>query len=328
MIDKMYNTNKAGEFAPDYDMFLWSWGGDVDPTYILSVLPHQTRSTTGATAPGRTRPTTPCSSKQASQIDQQQRKQTIWEMQKILYEQSPYIPLVYPFDARGLQQRELDRLGALARRQGRRDLRRTTTSTATCSSSRRPRRRRAAAAARTPASSSASWSPSSWSSGSSSGCCAADAAAGRSRKPKAKEERGGCGGRVTRPPQPPRTTDSGQTALLHTQDPQRAADDHPGRVVQLRPLQHPARRSRPTPAAQGALPGGHDPQAAARLPPRRAAVEAVRLLLGRHAAAQVRLLVEGEAPRHRRSSASASGPRCCSSVWALSSRPSSASSPA
>jgi peptide/nickel transport system substrate-binding protein len=95
MSAKAYATNKAGEFAPDWDMFLWSWGGDLDPTYILSVF--LTNQINNYSDCAWSNPTYDALfTKQASQIDQQQRKQTIYEMQKLLYEQSPYIVLVYP----------------------------------------------------------------------------------------------------------------------------------------------------------------------------------------------------------------------------------------
>jgi peptide/nickel transport system substrate-binding protein len=93
---KCYNTNKDGQLAPDWDLFLWNWGGDLDPTYILSVF--LTSQINNASDCAWSNPTYDALfTRQASQIDPQQRKQTIWEMQKILYEQSPYIPLVYPF---------------------------------------------------------------------------------------------------------------------------------------------------------------------------------------------------------------------------------------
>jgi peptide/nickel transport system substrate-binding protein len=97
LLDKMYNTNAAGEFAPDYDMFIWRNGGDVDPTYIVSCF--ITDQINDWSDCAYSNPTYDALfEKQASQIDQQQRRQTIVEMQKILYHDSPYIPLVYPFE--------------------------------------------------------------------------------------------------------------------------------------------------------------------------------------------------------------------------------------
>jgi peptide/nickel transport system substrate-binding protein len=35
--DKQYNYD-GDDYAPDFDMFIWGWGGDVDPNFILSVM--------------------------------------------------------------------------------------------------------------------------------------------------------------------------------------------------------------------------------------------------------------------------------------------------
>ena len=35
--DKQYNY-EGDQYAPDFDLFIWGWGGDVDPNFILSVL--------------------------------------------------------------------------------------------------------------------------------------------------------------------------------------------------------------------------------------------------------------------------------------------------
>ena len=59
--DKQYAYD-GDEFAPDFDLFIWGWGGDVDPNFILSMHDHRTRSRAGATATGPTRSTTSCSS--------------------------------------------------------------------------------------------------------------------------------------------------------------------------------------------------------------------------------------------------------------------------
>ncbi|HJW74402.1 MAG TPA: ABC transporter substrate-binding protein, partial [Thermoleophilia bacterium] len=97
MSDKLYNYNKADEFAPDFDMFLWGWGGDVDPTFILSVfLTDQIESWSDCAWSNATYDR--LFLEQASELDPQKRKEIIWEMQKIVYEESPYIPLTYAID--------------------------------------------------------------------------------------------------------------------------------------------------------------------------------------------------------------------------------------
>jgi peptide/nickel transport system substrate-binding protein len=97
-------TNSQGRYAPDYDMFIWGWGGDVDPNFILSVFLTK--------AIGLNNWSDSCFSnkefdklfiKQQGQTDPAQRKLSIDRMQQILYEESPYIVLVYPKDSTGYQ---------------------------------------------------------------------------------------------------------------------------------------------------------------------------------------------------------------------------------
>ena len=93
----MYNTNAAGEFAPDYDMFIWRNGGDVDPTYILSCfITDQINNWSDCAYSSPTYDE--LFLKQSVQIDSQERLQTVQEMQQILYRERPYVPLVYPFE--------------------------------------------------------------------------------------------------------------------------------------------------------------------------------------------------------------------------------------
>ena len=94
--DKQYNY-EHGEFAPDFDMFIWGWGGDVDPNFILSVL------TTGSIESW-----SDCNwsnaefdelfLEQQTTIDLQERIALVHRMQEIVYRESPYIVLVYPLD--------------------------------------------------------------------------------------------------------------------------------------------------------------------------------------------------------------------------------------
>ena len=94
--DKQYNYD-GNEYAPDFDMFIWGWGGDVDPNYILSVM------TTGSIESW-----SDCMwsnteydrlfLEQQTTIDVQERIALVHQMQQIIYDESPYIPLVYPHD--------------------------------------------------------------------------------------------------------------------------------------------------------------------------------------------------------------------------------------
>jgi peptide/nickel transport system substrate-binding protein len=94
--DRQYNY-EGDDFAPDFDLFIWGWGGDVDPNFILSIM---TTNSIEAWSD--------CNwsnaeydelfLRQQTQIDVQERIATVHRMQEIVYDESPYIPLVYPLD--------------------------------------------------------------------------------------------------------------------------------------------------------------------------------------------------------------------------------------
>jgi len=95
MTGKIFNTNSAGQYAPDYDLFLWYWYSDPDPNFILSVLTKSQIngwSDTGFDDPAYDQ----LYNQQQVTIDAQARKQIVWQMQQLIYRESPYVPLVYP----------------------------------------------------------------------------------------------------------------------------------------------------------------------------------------------------------------------------------------
>jgi peptide/nickel transport system substrate-binding protein len=92
--DALYNNNKAGAYAPDYDIYIWGWGEYVDPDYILNVY---TTSQIGNN-------NDPCWSnaeydklyeQQAQTIDPAQRKPLVDRMQQIFYAAAPYVVTNY-----------------------------------------------------------------------------------------------------------------------------------------------------------------------------------------------------------------------------------------
>jgi peptide/nickel transport system substrate-binding protein len=94
LTDKMYTYNDAGDFAPDYDMFIWYWHSDPDPDWALGVL------TTGqieywSDSNWSNAEYDALYEQQQTQVDTQARIDTIHQMQQIVYDESPYIPLVY-----------------------------------------------------------------------------------------------------------------------------------------------------------------------------------------------------------------------------------------
>jgi len=94
--DKQY-AYVGDQYAPDFDLFIWGWGGDVDPNFILSIL-----TTDSIEAWSDSIWSNAEYDKlfllQQTQIDVQQRIATVQQMQQIVYKESPYIPLVYPLD--------------------------------------------------------------------------------------------------------------------------------------------------------------------------------------------------------------------------------------
>jgi peptide/nickel transport system substrate-binding protein len=81
-------------YAADYDMFIWGWGSDPDPDFILSVLSCDQImgwSDTFWCNEDYTR----MYEEQKRQLDLDERAATIKEMQRIAYEQNPYVIFYY-----------------------------------------------------------------------------------------------------------------------------------------------------------------------------------------------------------------------------------------
>ncbi len=97
MSDRMYNTTKDGTPAPDYDMFIWSWGGDPDPDFILSVLLGSQIGGWSDTYYDNPEYNQLYADQQVA-LDPVQRKAIIDKMQELVYRESPYILLDYPLD--------------------------------------------------------------------------------------------------------------------------------------------------------------------------------------------------------------------------------------
>ncbi len=94
--DKQYNW-EGDDFAPDFDMFIWGWGGDVDPNFILSVL-LTSQIGSWSDCNWSNKEYDKLFLEQQTQTDIQERIATVHRMQEIIYDESPYIPLVYPLD--------------------------------------------------------------------------------------------------------------------------------------------------------------------------------------------------------------------------------------
>ena len=78
----------------DFDMFIWGWGTDDDPTTILNVMSSNeigNLSDCYYANPEYDK----LLKKQATIMDEAERQKVVYEMQKILYEDSPYVVLFY-----------------------------------------------------------------------------------------------------------------------------------------------------------------------------------------------------------------------------------------
>jgi len=81
-------------YAADYDMFIWGWGSDADPDFILSVLTcdqFMGWSDTFWCNEDYSR----MYQEQKTQLDLAERAATIKEMQRIAYEENPYVIFYY-----------------------------------------------------------------------------------------------------------------------------------------------------------------------------------------------------------------------------------------
>jgi len=94
--DAQYNTVK-GTFTPDYDMFLWGWYNDIDPGTELAYFTTSQIDSWSDSAwsdPAFDR----LYRQQATQMNTAKRLQMIDGLQQMIYQQTPYIPLVYSDD--------------------------------------------------------------------------------------------------------------------------------------------------------------------------------------------------------------------------------------
>ena len=89
----IYNS-VDGVFTPDYDMFVWGWGGDTDPTFPLSVMLTEQIENWSDSAWSNAE-YDQLFEQQTVALDPEKRKEIAWRMQEILYDESPYIVLVY-----------------------------------------------------------------------------------------------------------------------------------------------------------------------------------------------------------------------------------------
>jgi peptide/nickel transport system substrate-binding protein len=96
LVTEAVTDNKLTEdiYATDFDMFIWGWGSDPDPDFILSIFTcSQINNFSDSFY---------CNEEydrlynlQQTQLEEEERIATITEMQEILYEDAPYVILFY-----------------------------------------------------------------------------------------------------------------------------------------------------------------------------------------------------------------------------------------
>jgi peptide/nickel transport system substrate-binding protein len=92
---RIYNY-QGSAWAPDFDMYVWSWAGFTDPGQTMDC---ETSSMIGlANEPGWTYPEyDKLYEQQLTTLDPQKRAEILWKMQQIMYDQTPWVVITYPF---------------------------------------------------------------------------------------------------------------------------------------------------------------------------------------------------------------------------------------
>lgn len=93
-LDRIYNTTKGGDWAPDFDMLIWWTGGTPDPGFLIGMETSDNIGYWGVTY-WADKQYDDLWYQQATTIDQEPRKALVWQAQQRLYEESPLIPLAY-----------------------------------------------------------------------------------------------------------------------------------------------------------------------------------------------------------------------------------------
>ena len=104
LADKQFNY-KGDTFAPDFDLFLWGWGGDIDPNFILSVFT-TAQIESWSDCNWSNEEYDRLFKEQQRTIDPDERKKLIDRMQEIFYDESPYIVLMYPANTMAYNERK------------------------------------------------------------------------------------------------------------------------------------------------------------------------------------------------------------------------------
>ena len=99
LLDAQYNY-KGDVYAPDYDMFIWFWTQDSDPSFMLAVPTKDNIEGWNDTLWWNPE-TDALFAKVDQTIDAGERVAPAQEMQKLVYEASPYLVFAYPYQMEG-----------------------------------------------------------------------------------------------------------------------------------------------------------------------------------------------------------------------------------
>ena len=94
MEDRVWNF-KGATYAPDFDLYVWDWAGYSDPGQTMSSFTTAQIGNMNESCWSDAQYDA-LSQTQASQLEPQARKDTIWRMQQIMYEETPWVVLTYP----------------------------------------------------------------------------------------------------------------------------------------------------------------------------------------------------------------------------------------
>ena len=88
-------TYKGSTYAPDFDMFIWGWSGNIDPDYMLAdFITSQIEMWNDCCWSDEEYDS--LYQQQAGEMDAAARKDQVTRMQQLFYEQAPYAVLYYP----------------------------------------------------------------------------------------------------------------------------------------------------------------------------------------------------------------------------------------
>ena len=94
LYDGLYNK-KGDTYAPDFDMYIWGWPGDIDPEGILSAFPTSAIEWWNDCCWSNAEYDA-LEKQQISEMDWPTREKMVKRMQQIFYQEAPYVVLYYP----------------------------------------------------------------------------------------------------------------------------------------------------------------------------------------------------------------------------------------